>query len=142
MAAKLREKINDRLTAAIRKAFTPCPLIGANWLKEMPGRNPPDFRYYGIRRVAKATGWSAPRIAAAVLQGLTWDDLGVSCDLRDDLLEFTRTDRPAVDNAKKQAGDKGRKPKAAAGTKAGKPKAGGAKKAPGKASRRKGPKAS
>jgi hypothetical protein len=37
---ELHKTLNERLNAGIRKSFTPCPLIGPNWLQYFPTANP------------------------------------------------------------------------------------------------------
>jgi len=73
-----KEDIKARLIASIRKAFPdPTPLIGDKWFVFGEGgaaqaakAAPPDFAFLGVRKLAKATGIPAHKVARLLVKNL------------------------------------------------------------------------
>ncbi len=115
---ELHKTINDRLNAGIRKSFTPCPLIGPNWLQYFPNGNPADFRFFGVRKLAKAIGKPADAIMAILMKNVTFE--GIDIDIRLHEGVFIDIDRKTKTQA---AGLATSKPKAKTGVEGGKKRA-------------------
>ena len=77
MASELKKELTERFVKGIRRSFTPCPLIGPKWLQEFPNGKPADYRFYGIRKLAKAIGQSPDKILKTVLKNLSFKGLNV-----------------------------------------------------------------
>ena len=83
---ELQRKLTERLVKGIRKSFTPCPLIGPKWLQAYPKGRPADFRFFGIRKLAKAIGRPADRILEIVMRNVSLKGLDVEHEVVHDFL--------------------------------------------------------
>ncbi|NBB94121.1 MAG: hypothetical protein GVY16_00080 [Planctomycetes bacterium] len=86
----LRQQLADRFAKGIRKSFTPCPLIGPKWMQVCPGGKTADFRFVGIRKLAKAIGCSPARILQKIMPNISLDGLGVDVEITDDFTVLMR----------------------------------------------------
>jgi hypothetical protein len=87
----LKEQIDEQFVKAIRKTFKPCPLIGPRWLQEFPRGKPADFRYFGVRKLAKATGRPVKGIAKILLGSISLKELGLEMNVLDSgLIDINR----------------------------------------------------
>lgn len=77
MASELKMELTERFVKGIRRSFTPCPLIGPKWLQEFPNGRPADYRFYGIRKLAKAIGQPSDKILKTVLKNTSFKGLNV-----------------------------------------------------------------
>jgi len=77
MASELKKELTERFVKGIRRSFTPCPLIGPKWLQEFPNGKPADYRFYGIRKLAKAIGQSSDKIMQTVLKNTSFKGLNI-----------------------------------------------------------------
>jgi hypothetical protein len=82
MSSDLWQQLTDRFAKAIHKSFSPCPLIGPKWLQEFPNGRPADFRFFGIRKLAKAIGRPQQKIVQILLRNLSLDGLDVEMSVR------------------------------------------------------------
>lgn len=80
---ELRETLNERLVAGIRRSFTPCPLIGPNWLQWFPDGKPAEFRFFGVRKLAKALGQPAGAVMAALMKNVSFEGLEIDIRLQE-----------------------------------------------------------
>ena len=81
MLSGLNEQIADCFVKAIRKSFTPCPLIGPKWLQEYPKGKPADYRFVGIPKLAKATGRSVDKTRQILMKNLSLKGLDVDMEI-------------------------------------------------------------
>jgi len=81
MLSELNEQITDCFVKAIRKSFTPCPLIGTKWLQEYPKGRPADFRFVGIPKLAKAAGRSVEKTRQILMKNLSLTDLHLDMEI-------------------------------------------------------------
>lgn len=89
----LKKQLTDRFVKAIRKSFTPCPLIGPKWLQSFPYGKPADFRFFGIPRLAKAIGHKPQKIIDIIMRSFDVSDLPVQMEINErGLIDFHRTD--------------------------------------------------
>jgi hypothetical protein len=89
----LKKQLTERFVKAIRKSFTPCPLIGPKWLQSFPYGRPADFRFFGIPRLTKAIGLKQSKIIEIVMRHFDVSDLPVRMEINDrGLIDFHRTD--------------------------------------------------
>ena len=96
--ASLRKQINDRFVKIIRNSYAPCPLMGDKWLQEFPHGRPADFRYFGARKLAKATGLPALAVAKMLSRNVSVSELGLTLKVAKDGvidLNFKEGKRPA-----------------------------------------------
>ncbi|HNX26948.1 MAG TPA: hypothetical protein PKK48_06025 [Phycisphaerae bacterium] len=77
MASELKKELTERFVKGIHRSFTPCPLIGPKWLQEFPNSRPADYRFYGIRKLAKAIGQSPEKILKTVMKNTSFKGLNV-----------------------------------------------------------------
>lgn len=105
---ELHKTINERLNAGIRKSFTPCPLIGPNWLQYFPNGKPADFRFFGVRKLAKAIGKPADAIMAILMKNVTFEGIEIDIRLREGVFIdiFQKTKTQTAGNGKRAAGSK------------------------------------
>ena len=68
-----KEELKACFVAAIRKAFTPCPLIGDKWFHYHGAARPPRFEFTGAKKLAKATSKPVGAVANALLKNLDLD---------------------------------------------------------------------
>ena len=80
----IEELLKDRFVKSIRKSYHPCPLIGDKWFVFREGgaaqaskETPPDFQFLGVRKLAKATGIPAQRVAKFIARNLELAGLDV-----------------------------------------------------------------
>jgi len=73
MADNVEELLKKRFIEAIRKSFQPCPLIGPKWFHYDTKADPPCFRFWGLRRLAKALGMRPEKLAERLVKEV---DLG------------------------------------------------------------------
>lgn len=96
MASDLKKQLTDRFAKGIRKTFTPCPLIGPKWMQEFPKGKPADFRFFGMRKLAKATGRPLEKVVQLVMRNVTLDGLGVEWDIKQGcLIDINRVGKAA-----------------------------------------------
>ena len=76
----------DAFTEAIRKSYTPCPLIGPKWFQFFPEESPARFRFAGTRKLAKATTRPPERVLARLLGNLNLGELDVEIRTTTDLM--------------------------------------------------------
>ena len=129
MENELFDVLKDRFIKGIRKSFQPCPLIGPKWLQQFPYGRPADFRFFGVRKLSKATGHPINHILRVLTQNVSFEGLDVEVEIRGGMLidiwrEGTRK-RPGesatdVADTKKPKQHSDRPAKKAAGTKQGK----------------------
>ena len=81
MLSGLNEQITDCCVKAIRKSFTPCPLIGPKWLQEYPQGRPADYRFVGIPKLAKATGRSVEKTGQIIAKNLSLAGLHLDMEI-------------------------------------------------------------
>jgi hypothetical protein len=74
---ELFDVLKDRFIKGIRKSFQPCPLIGPKWLQEFPYGRPADFRFFGVRKLSKATGHPINHILRVLTQNVSFEGLEV-----------------------------------------------------------------
>jgi hypothetical protein len=121
---ELFDVLKDRFIKGIRKSFQPCPLIGPKWLQAFPYGRPADFRFFGVRKLSKATGHPINHILRVLTQNVSFEGLEVEVEIRGGMLidiwrEGTRKQprkHPGSD-AKKSKQHSDRPAKKTAGTK-------------------------
>jgi hypothetical protein len=82
----LKQELTDRFVRGIHKSFTPCPLIGPKWLQVFPQGRPAEFRFIGIRRLAKAIGFSPAKILQILMKNVSFEGLEVDVQIRQGVL--------------------------------------------------------
>ena len=87
----LKETLTERFVSGIRKSFSPCPLIGPNWLQGFPKGKPADFRFFGVRKLAKALGLPTTEIVKILLKNVSFDGLEVDVVSGEDVIDMNRT---------------------------------------------------
>ncbi len=99
---ELRQKIADRFTKGIRKSFSPCPLIGPKWVQAHPKGKPADFRFLGVRKLAKAMGFPPAKILNTLMAAVKLDDLDLDVDITNDfIIHMNRTNGKTTKAARK-----------------------------------------
>lgn len=95
MPSDLKQQITDRFVEAIRAALKPCPLIGPKWLQEFPNGKPADFRFIGVRKLARAAGLSPKKTSLMLMQTVSLEELGVDSKVvHDFLIDINHKDKP------------------------------------------------
>ena len=81
---EFEQTLAKRLRDAIRKSFTPCPLIGPKWLRPCAKADAADYQFLGAPKLAKAIGKNTKYIAKIVFKNI--DRKGIDADfaLEDD----------------------------------------------------------
>lgn len=102
MPPDLKQQITDRFVEAIRTAFKPCPLIGPGWLQEFPNGKPADFRFFGVRKLARAAGLPPKKISMMLMQTVSLEGLGVDSKVvHDFLIDINHKDKPTASKGHK-----------------------------------------
>jgi hypothetical protein len=83
---ELFDVLKDRFIKGIRKSFQPCPLIGPKWLQKFPYGRPADFRFFGVRKLSKATGYPINHILRVLTQNVSFEGLDVEVEIRGGML--------------------------------------------------------
>jgi len=83
---ELFDVLKDRFIKGIRKSFQPCPLIGPKWLQQFPYGRPADFRFFGVRKLAKATGHPINHVLRVLTQNVSFEGLDVEVEIRGGML--------------------------------------------------------
>lgn len=105
MASDLKTELTDRFVKGIRRSFTPCPLIGPKWLQAYPNGKPADFRFFGVRKLAKAIGRPPAAIVKILMRNVNLKGLDVDVDIKQGvLIDINRRNKPAEPPASGQAG--------------------------------------
>jgi hypothetical protein len=100
--SELKRQLTDRFVKGIRKSFTPCPLIGPKWLQEFPNGRPADFRFFGVRKLAKAIGFPPAKIIKILMRNVSLRGLEVDVEIKGDvLIDLYRRDKPRAEKRKK-----------------------------------------
>ena len=86
MNEALFEALKERFVKGIRKSFQPCPLIGPKWLQAYPYGRPADFRFFGIRKLAKATGRPTQKVVQMLMRNVSFAGLDVDVEIKGGLL--------------------------------------------------------
>ncbi len=86
MENELFDVLKDRFIKGIRKSFQPCPLIGPKWLQQFPYGRPADFRFFGVRKLSKATGHPINHILRVLTQNVSFEGLEVEVEIRGGML--------------------------------------------------------
>lgn len=109
MASELKKELTERFVKGIRRSFTPCPLIGPKWLQEFPNGKPADFRFYGIRKLAKAIGQSSDKILQIVLKNTSFKELNVDVKIVGgiyiDIFDLSQNRQPEAGEVKTESVD-------------------------------------
>ena len=79
---ELKHTLNERFVKGIRKSFTPCPLIGPKWLQGFPKGRPAEFRFFGVRRLAKAVGRPPAKILEILMKNVSFAGLEVDVEVK------------------------------------------------------------
>lgn len=79
---ELKDTLAERFVKGIRKSFTPCPLIGPKWLQEFPKGRPADFRFFGVRKLAKAIGWPPEKILRILMKNVSFAGLEIDVEIK------------------------------------------------------------
>jgi hypothetical protein len=94
MASDLKKELTDRFVKGIRKSFMPCPLIGPKWLQAYPNGKPADFRFFGVRKLAKAIGRPPGTIVQILMKNVNLNGLDVDVEIKQGvLLDINRRDK-------------------------------------------------
>jgi hypothetical protein len=110
---ELRQKIAERFTKGIRKSFSPCPLIGPKWVQAHPKGKPADFRFLGVRKLAKAMGFPPAKILNTLMAAVKLDDLDLDVDITNDfIIHMNRSNGHGQGGPAKSKAPKAGKPKA------------------------------
>lgn len=104
MASELKKELTERFVKGIRRSFTPCPLIGPKWLQEFPNGKPADYRFYGIRKLAKAIGQNSDKILQTVLKNISFKGLNIDVKIIGgiyiDIFDLSMNRQPETGDAK------------------------------------------
>lgn len=104
MASDLKKELTDRFVKGIRKSFTPCPLIGPKWLQAYPNGKPADFRFFGVRKLAKAIGRPSGTIIQILMKNVNLNGLDVDVEIKQGvLIDINRRGKPPERNSAKGA---------------------------------------
>jgi hypothetical protein len=87
-----KEDIKARFAASIRKAFpAPTPLMGDKWFVfgDLGAAGPskgamPDFQFLGVRKLAKATGIPAAKVAKFIVKNLDLSGLDARVEIEEE----------------------------------------------------------
>lgn len=104
---ELCQTIADRFGKGIRKSFKPCPLIGPKWVQAHPNGKPADFQFLGVRKLAKAMGFSPAKILTTLTDAVRLDDLDLDVTVTDDfVIQMNRANGKAPQAAPARKADK------------------------------------
>jgi len=81
MAEDMEKLLTKRFTDAVRKGFKPCPLIGPKWFRYYGDAKPPYFRFVGVAKLSKATGFKLESVVQRIVEHLDVKDLDAKVDI-------------------------------------------------------------
>ena len=90
--------LTKRFTAAIKKSFAQCPLIGPKWFRHHASGRPAHFQFTGVEKLAKATSGQPQWVAKRILRNLDTTGLNVEILVTQDCkINVTLKSPPAGD---------------------------------------------
>ena len=106
MAVRIQDKLKERFIRAIRKSFTPCPLIGDKWFHFHASGKPADLQFVGCDKLAKAMGMNRKVIAQTLVKNLHLRDLKASVEITpDDRINVRLQKKSAAGENESSSGD-------------------------------------
>jgi len=106
MSVRIQEQLKDRFIRAIRRSFSPCPLIGEKWFRFYPNGKPADLQFVGCAKLSKAMGKNRKVIAQTIVKNLHLRDLEASVEITpDDRINVRLKKSSAVKKNEPSSGD-------------------------------------
>ena len=82
--------LRQQFTAAIRKSFNPCPLIGEKWFNFHANGKPADLEFTGAGKLAKATCKRPEQVARTIVKNLALGKVAAEVEVTSDSIILVR----------------------------------------------------